>query len=45
MSIYGRFYQLGYVVRNIDAAIAHLQTRMGATLADVFYDLRDADGE
>ena len=45
MSTYGRFYQLGYVTRDIDAAIAHLQTRMGATLLDVFYDLRDGNGD
>lgn len=45
MSIYGRFYQVGYVTRDIDAAIAQLQARMGATLVDVLYDLRDGNGE
>lgn len=42
---YGRFFQLGYVVRDIDAAIAGLQKRMGASLVDVAHDLRDAAGQ
>jgi catechol 2,3-dioxygenase-like lactoylglutathione lyase family enzyme len=44
-SIYGRFYQLGYVARDIDAAVAHLQARMGARLTDLTHDVRGADGE
>lgn len=43
-SIYGRFYQLGYVTRDIDKGIAHLQRRMGAQLIDVIRDLRDEAG-
>lgn len=45
MSLYGRFYQIGYVARDIDAAVSHLQQRMGATLVDVIRDIRIGDGD
>lgn len=45
MSTYGRFYQIGYVARDIDAAINHLQQRMGATLVDVIHDIRTEAGD
>lgn len=43
-SRYGRFYQLGYVTRNLDKGIAHLQRRMGAQLIDIIRELRDEAG-
>ena len=43
-SIYGRFFQLGYVTRDLDAGIAQLRRRMGATVIDVIRDLRDESG-
>lgn len=42
---YGRFYQLGYVTRDIDAAYAQLQRTMGATPVDMIHDIRDAEGK
>lgn len=45
MSLYGRFFQLGYVVRDIDAAVRHCQQRMGATVVDIIRDLRAETGE
>ncbi|MFA5495770.1 MAG: VOC family protein [Porticoccaceae bacterium] len=45
MSVYGRFFQLGYVVRDIDAAVRHCRQRMGATLVDIIRDLRTEAGE
>jgi hypothetical protein len=44
VSVYGRFFQLGYVVRDIDAAVAGIQRRMGAEVVDVVRDLRDEAG-
>lgn len=45
MSLYGRFFQIGYVVRDIDAAVQHLQQRMGAVVVDVIRDMRTEAGE
>jgi len=39
-SAYGRFLQVGYVVRDIDAAVAALQRRMGAKVIDLIHDIR-----
>lgn len=43
-SVYGRFFQLGYVTRDLDAAIDRLQRRTGARLIDRIHDLRDEAG-
>jgi hypothetical protein len=43
-SSYGRFYQLGYVTRDIDVAVANLERRMAARRIDLIHDLRDEAG-
>jgi len=39
-ALYGRFFQIGYVTRDIDLALAHLTRRMGARQLDVLRDFR-----
>jgi catechol 2,3-dioxygenase-like lactoylglutathione lyase family enzyme len=41
---FGRFFQIGYVTRNVREACATLTRRMGARRIDLIEDLRDADG-
>jgi hypothetical protein len=43
-SIYGRFFQLGYVTRDISRAAPCLLQRMGATQIDLIHEPRDEAG-
>jgi len=43
-SAYGRFFQLGYVTYDIDAAVADFEQRMGAVRIDLIRDMRDGEG-
>lgn len=43
-SRYGRFYQIGYVTRDIEAASTALQRRMGAVQIDMIREMRDGRG-
>ena len=43
-STYGRFFQLGYVTRDIEHGIADVKRRMGAQQIDLIDDVRDAEG-
>ncbi|MDT0576360.1 hypothetical protein RM533_09180 [Croceicoccus sp. F390] len=40
----GRFFQIGYVTRNIANGLAVLEIEMGAQRIDLLDDLRDAQG-
>jgi len=42
---FGRFFQLGYVTRNIDAALERLKERTGANQIDLIHDVRDEKGQ
>lgn len=41
---FGRFFQIGYVTRNIANGLAILESEMGAQRIDLLDDLRDAQG-
>src|SRR5689334_1535530 len=43
-SMYGRFFQLGYVTRDIEHGIADAKRRMGAHQIDLIEDVRDGEG-
>lgn len=43
-SFQGRFHQLGYVARSLERGVARLVEQMGATVAVIKQDPRDAEG-
>jgi hypothetical protein len=44
MLSFGKFFQIGYVTRNIDVALEHLTNVIGARQVALHYDLRDGQG-
>jgi hypothetical protein len=44
MLSFGKFFQIGYVTRNIDVALEHLTNVIGARQVALYHDLRDAEG-